>query len=419
MEGYHKSVTMNRNNFLKLASIGLITMGDRNFLTSQKVVYPAKTINFANNHNYVKVAQTIYGKDITIDDCDGVVYVKEGDDYYFNQSTTIDIKDFGAIGDGSKDDTAAILMAFESCIKNKKTLYVSRPVKCYLCLKNIVITDQIYVYGDGFENAGFNFINSDGFIIKEGVKNVFFERFSINCSVRYKDKRNDFTGIHIMGSSGQRPYTHTYRDLFIDGFCTAIKLNWLWDSLFDNLKILFGKVGFEILGTSVNNNICNASVMVEGEGSKGIFFSDRNNPTEGWRISNILVFGAEMAVHSFYTSNVYLTTPILDFCTKYGIMLESGRGPSTNWQIIGGYIAMSGNAISGISLNNEVDNKQLRGCKISNVDILVYPGSTAESGVSLNGKYDIRNKIKDNSFTDFKNDVIFKNNKKSENVIEF
>ncbi len=80
---------------------------------------------------------------------------------------------------------------------------------------------------------------------------------------------------------------------------------------------------------------------------------------------------------------------------------------------------MSGNAISGISLNNEVDNKQLRGCKISNVDILVYPGSTAESGVSLNGKYDIRNKIKDNSFTDFKNDVIFKNNKKSENVIEF
>lgn len=411
---------MKRNKFLKLTTLGFLLIGDKSFFESNKVFYPPKTINFPNNHNYVKVSQTINGLPVADEDCDGVIYVKNGNEYYFNQSATIDIKDFGAVGDGLKDDTTSILKAFESCIKNKKSLYISRPAKSYLCSKKIEITGQIYVYGDGFENAGFNFINTDGFVVKEGVKNVFFEKFSINLSVRHTIKPNNFIAINILGNSSSRPYTHTYRDLFIDGFATALRMNWIWDSLFDNLKIIFGKIGFEILGTSVNNNICNNSIILEGEGSKGIHFSDKSNPTEGWRISNILIFGAEIGIHSIYTNNVYLTTPILDFCTKYGVYLESGRGPSTNWQIIGGYIAMDGkNSIAAIAMNNNVDNNQLRGCKISNVDILGYPGSNAEAGVSLNGKYDINNKIKDNSFSNFKNNVLLKNNKKTQNTIEF
>lgn len=411
---------MNRNNFLKLTSLGFLTLGDKKLFISKKIVYPTKDINFTNNHNYIKVLHMIDGHEISDADCDGVIYVKNGNDYFFNQSATIDIKDFGAVGDGTKDDTSAIEKAFESCIRNKKSLYVSRPSKSYLCYNKIMITEQIYVHGDGLENCGFNFINSDGFVIKEGVKNVIFEKISINQATRFTAKPNNFIAINILGNTSDRPFTHVYRDLFIDGFATAVKASWLWDSLFDNLKILFGNVGVEIVGTSVNNNIRDCSFSVEGANSKGIYFSDRSNPTEGFRISNLLTFGAEIGVHSIYTSNVYLTTPILDFCTKYGVYLESGNGPSTNWQIIGGYIALSGNkSISGISLNNNVDNNQIRGCKISNVDILAYPGQQTESGVSLNGKYDVRNKIKDNSFTNFKNDVVFKNNMKSQNSIEF
>lgn len=411
---------MNRNNFLKLASLGLISMGDKSLFGSKKITYPEKSINFSNNHNYIKVNKTLYGEDISDADCDGVVYVKDGEDYFFNQSSTIDIKDFGAVGDGNKDDTQSVLRAFESCIKNKKSLYVSRPAKSYLCSQKIIITDQIYVHGDGLEGCGFNFINSDGFVINPGVKNVIFEKISINQASRYTNKQNSFIAINILGSGSKRPYTHIYRDLFIDGFATAVKLNWLWDSLFDNLKILFGNKGIEILGTSVNNNICNCSISVEGVGSKGLYFSDGSNAAEGWKITNLLTFGADIGIHSVYTSNVYVTTPILDFCNEYGIYLESSStGPSTNWQIIGGYIAMSGKSIAAVSMNNNVDNNQMRGCKIFNVDILTYPGSSAEAGISLNGKYDVKNKIKDNSFTNFKNDVVFKNNKKGENTIEF
>ncbi|WP_270089164.1 glycosyl hydrolase family 28-related protein [Sphingobacterium sp. SYP-B4668] len=323
-------------------------------------------------------------------------------------SSIIDIKQYGVKGDGHIDDSRAIQVAVDDCIKFKKTLYLSRPSKSYLCKSKIIISGQIYIYGDGMSMCGLNFLNSDGFEILEGVSNVIFERFSINQAIRYTQTRNLFTAIKVLGSTKKRPYTHVYRDVFIDGFNTAFDSSWLWDSHFDNIKVLFGQIGFNIKGTSVNNNISNCSVSVSGGGSKGVFFSDAQQATEGWRITNLLTYNADIGIHSLYTSNVYVTTPILDFCKEYGILLESGKGPSTNWQVLGGYIAMSGRSKSAISVNNEVNNNQIRGCKISNVDILAYPGSSCEYGIELKGVLDQKAALNANSFTNIKNEYFAK-----------
>lgn len=403
---------MNRLGFLKYITIGSIVPVISKFSGKEKDIISSENLN--GKYTYTKVSNN----NITEKDCDGVVYVKKDNDIYFNQSSIIDVKDFGAVGDGAKDDTIAIQKAIDSCIKSKKTLYISRPVLSYICTQKIKIGGQIYIYGDGMSSCGMNFISSDGIEIADGVRNVIIEKISITQAVRHSNKNNEFTGIKILGSNNQRPYTHIYRDVLIDGFNTAFNLNWLWDSLFDNIKIIYGKIGFNILGTSVNNNICNNSISVEGAESKAIYFSDKINPTEGWRITNLLTFGADYGIHSIFTSNVYVTTPIFDFCKKYGVCLESGNGPSTNWQIFGGYIAMSENAIAAIKFKNDIDNNQIRGNKISNVDILAYPGSQVSAGILLEGTFDIKNKSSDNSFTNFKNNVIFKNNKKNENYIQ-
>lgn len=314
----------------------------------------------------------------------------------------IDVKDFGAIGDGIKDDYKAIQKAVDFCINNKKSLYLSKPNKSYISSKKIIINGQITIFGDGMKLSGINFLKSDGFEILEGVSNVIFEKMSINQAVRNTNKENNYTGINILGENKKQPYTHVYRDVFIDGFQTAVSSNWLWDSLFDNVKILYCKTGFEVKGTSVNNIISNCSINVDGTNSKGIYFSDSKYPTEGWRISNILIFGADIGIHALFTNNVFLSIPILDFCKEYGILLEAGSGFSTNWQINGGYIAMSGkNGIAAISINNNNSNWQFRGCKICNVDILAYKGARCNYGIDLSESKDHNNVLSGNSLTNF------------------
>lgn len=403
---------MNRNNFLKFATLGFFTpiLAKSNNVNHNTVF----SRNLSANGNYKKV--TDHGE-MNDGKCDGVIYIKEGNDYFYYQPTTIDVKEFGAIGDGAKDDTVALQNAVNACVMNKKTLYLSRPTQSYLCHKKIIINGQIYIYGDGMNLCGINFMNSDGFEIADGVSHVIFEKITINQLTRQTTSPNSYTAIKILGSDKKRPVTHIYRDVFIDGFNTAIKCFWLWDTQFDNVKILFGKIGFDIAGLSVNNNICDCSIQVEGNDSKAIFFSDAKNPSEGWRISNLLTFNADYGIHSIYTSNVYVTTPILDFCKKYGIYLESGDGPSSNWQIIGGYIAMSGkDVVAGIGFNNSKDNNQIRGNKVINVDVLGYPDSSPKSGVLFLGLYDVHNII-NSSFTNFKDKVTFRNGKMKENSV--
>lgn len=407
---------MKRSRFLKFLTVGLFAPP---FVKAEENETVTTTMHslLRTNKSYTKVTHDMYGRELSNELCDGIVYVKDIDGYYFYLPTTVDVKNFGAVGDGATDDTEALQKAISTCIRTKKTLYLSRPSQSYLSYKKLIIDGQLYMYGDGMTVCGVNFMNSEGFEIAEGVSHVIFERLTINQQIRQTDKDNNFTAVKILGSDKKRPVTHVYRDVFIDGFNTAFNCQWLWDTQFDNVKVLFGKIGMNISGVAVNNNVSDCTIQVSGKDSKAVFFSDKINPTEGWKFTNLLTFGADYGFYSIYCSNVYVTTPILDFCKKYGVYLESGIGPSTNWQIIGGYIAMSGKeAVAGIAANNNVDNNQIRGCKILNVDIVGYPDSNAEAGVLLQGTYDIRNTIRDNNFTNFKTDVNFKNNKQKENL---
>lgn len=395
---------MKRGYFLKFLSLGILTPILQSFSKSNEDT-------FDTNTPFIKLKDDYQDKIIGDDLVDGVIIKKIGKDFYINSNGRIDIKDFGAIGDGYTDDTLSVQKAINQCVKYKKSLFVSRPVKSYLCKNKIIIPGTISIIGEGMNMSGFNFLNSDGFEIQEGILNVMIEKISINQAIRYSDKQNNFIALKVLGTDSKRSFTHVYRDIFIDGFSKAFDLNWIWDSHFDNIKILYGKLGFDIKGISVNNNIVNSSISVTGKGSKGIFFSDKMHPAEGWKMSNLLTYGAEIGVHSIYTSNVFVTTPILDFCNLNGILLESGVGPSTNWQILGGYIAMEGNAHSAILLNNDKNNNQIRGNKIVGVDMLAYPGASTLYGILFKGIYDINTRAYGNTFENFKKNIEFLNGK--------
>ncbi|OPC00331.1 hypothetical protein BAS09_16740 [Elizabethkingia ursingii] len=372
---------MKRSRFIKYISLGAIF--------SPNLLFHAKSSNIHAKSSLqgYRLIDQLENYNLTDDDVDDFLLKKIKGEYYLIQATTLDIREFGAKGDGQTDDFIAIQNAFDNCVKFRKTLYVSRPEKSYLSSKSILIKGQIKVFGDGLALCGFNFLNCNGFEIREGVTNVTFEKITINQASRYTNKVNNFVAFNFLGSESKRSYTNIFRDIFIDGFQTAFKLAWIWDSLFSNIKVVYCKIGFDIIGTSVNNIISDSSISVSGAGSRAIFFSDRISPTEGWRITNLLTVDAEIAIHAYYTSNIYVTTPILDFCSLRAIKLDDGIGPSTNWQVLGGYIAMCQNSEAAIEVVTQIDNKQIRGNKFSDLDILAYKGSLISQAFKLKGDY--------------------------------
>lgn len=69
---------------------------------------------------YVEVVNFADGSAMSDTKCDGVAYRKKGSKYYKLVSDTYNVREFGAVGDGIADDTAAFNLAIQSSYKNRK-----------------------------------------------------------------------------------------------------------------------------------------------------------------------------------------------------------------------------------------------------------------------------------------------------------
>jgi hypothetical protein len=63
----------------------------------------------------------------------------------------VNIKDFGAVGNDSTDDTTAIQNAINSAVSTNKSLYI--PAGTYKITASLTISDEIVMYGDGNQQS--------------------------------------------------------------------------------------------------------------------------------------------------------------------------------------------------------------------------------------------------------------------------
>lgn len=176
----------------------------------------------------------------------------------------VNVLDFGAVGDGVTDDSAAIQAALDS-LGNGGTVYFPLPAVSYLCNSSLNVPLGISLKGDGKptnyfpssygetpKNTVIEFSGSDGLLIDYGFNNIE--------NLQIKGASGEYVGIRYCGTGSAAPNVNT-KNLSIVGFSDGVGL-WLKNNLRSN------HVNLDIAGCGVGivfQNFVNAIDFVNIE----------------------------------------------------------------------------------------------------------------------------------------------------------
>jgi hypothetical protein len=315
---------------------------------------------------------------------------------------TVNVKDYGAVGNGAIDDTAAIQAAINALPAGGVLVF---PPGDYITTSALQINRSITLQGAQKNVCAILCLRNDAIVINK-VSNVNIYDMCLAQAVRYTTTPNSYTGILISGDTVNRPFNLCFRDVFIDGFANGIFGDWFWSSVFDNVRTGFGRNGIIARFLCANNYVVNCSFSGDNLGV-GIELRGLGSGMEGWMICNTVTFGNRFGISGAGATHVYIANCILDYNYESGISIaeDSVGNFGGNWSIINNYIALANvvgvTPIAGIHVANQVSNIQNRGCQISNNHILTYSGSTCPYGILVEYAQGVNNSIVGNSLKSF------------------
>jgi hypothetical protein len=313
---------------------------------------------------------------------------------------------FGAVGDGTTDDTAAIQATVDAAVAAKTSVFIPRTSLGTLGLHRITspitVSGMVKIESDSIARGGLLCVGTSAFQIAAGVIFVTIRDMFIGQSVRHSTTPNTFKAIETLGTTGSRNFWHAYENLFIDGFEWAIDLSFTWSTTIKQVTSVFCLNGVRANGLSVNNFIINCLLGgYKAAGSFGIRIGDGTTATEGWMITDNLIANFATGIDALGAGNSHVRGNIIDFFQLDGIVLRSSASAGTiNWTVDGNYLATdAAAAANGIRLKNDfsASSGQNRGHKIINNQILKYSGAALAFGISQDGTAELINIISGNS----------------------
>lgn len=310
-------------------------------------------------------------------------------------------KRYGVVGDGSTDDTTALSNAILVAMQADAELLLQPTVGAagIKVTASLNITSAISIKGSGyFGSAILNSGGTDVFKISAGANSCRFENFSIAMAVPYTTTPNAAIAISSLGTTATPCVYHTYRDLFIDGFGTAISAQALQDSTIDNIFTVHGKNGIIAQQLTVAVNVSNC--LLAGSfvaGSYGIQIGDGSAAAEGWNITNSTIFGVDIGIAASGSQNHQISNCQLDHITNIGIYLDGSAVAATNCTITGNFFGMFSAAGTAIYLHGVAAPSVQLGCRINGNMIINYATKTLTYGILVDGANDIGHVIVGNS----------------------
>jgi hypothetical protein len=233
--------------------------------------------------------------------------------HLYNSDNFVNVKDFGAVGDGETDDTAAIKAAISKAIEQKKILFFN--TGNYKITSQINISGNIEIQGQGSLKTSFlfvsednNCINATGFIFSiKGIKIVKSNYNRTGNGIKYK-----WTGDTTGGFRNQ------FNDLHIVGFEKGFELSNIELGIYQNLYAYGCDYGFWIDAegnstgaTTISNTFINCRAH---ESTTNGFRVDKTTHT---KFLNCQSLKGSVAVHFFMSGSTA-------DCNIEGLDVESG-----------------------------------------------------------------------------------------------
>lgn len=313
------------------------------------------------------------------------------------KENVISVADYGAVGDGVNDDTAAIQAAIDAT-PNKGKLYI--PEGNFKITTTLEVSKAITI--EGFSRHATSFLTVGVSALKiNKISNVKLRHFNCAAAVRHTTTPNTLIGIEIDGDNVNRAFNIKLQGIYVDGYQTAIKATNMWSSVLDTVVTANGQHGIRAYDLSVNNVITSCSFSCDGTGY-GINLFGNTQSIEGWMISNTLIFNCLVGIFGQACTHTYVSNCILDFNVVTGIKIaDNGANFGSNWSITNNYIAVGTAGGIGIEHNTSIVSIQQRGNTISNNHILSYSGSVGLYGIYITGSEAKYNIINGNTISNF------------------
>jgi len=320
----------------------------------------------------------------------------------------VDVRAYGAVGDGVTDDTAAIQAAIDNAIAfgGLSVRFPQTTSGEYRITAKLTTSDKVTLEGDSQYHTRIVADGCDGIEVAAGVSGFSIRNIEVAQAIRYTTTPNSYVGLTFLGSTGSRPQNAILRDVFFDGFGTSIVGNWLWNSEFNNIHAAYTHVGLKLNGLSVNNRISDSSISCDSSaGSRGLKLGDGSTASEGIMITNSLIYAAEIIIEVNEFANGYISNCILDEAGVTGISITGGPVSSASgWGIKNNFIGVTGAAsFAGIAITNTLADSQGTWNTIAGNRFVAYSGGldVTDYGVRIVGTEAKGNIISGNTFVGF------------------
>lgn len=287
---------------------------------------------------------------------------------------------FGVVGNGITDDTAALQAAATAV--NRLRL----PAGTYKITSPIVLHSGSYI--DGEQQGGATTIEAwgcDAFTIPAGAAVVTIENlqgFSKSAVGVADPKTNRF--VHAPGTNGNHVNYVFVRNCYLRGWNQNINFEFTWNSVIDNVTTVNCNISVRLLSQCCNNSITN-SRLVANTGTHAIKLEIGAGPRgEGLMVSNTLLAQGTYGVQCDNFLSLNMSNCIIDVITDRAFDLTNLQSlVLANCWIFAANYGLKWNNLGGITELNTT----ITGCRIETTTAAGKPVSIgdANKGISIIG----------------------------------